>query len=107
MPSHLARLVRRASAYIDKEPGGWTLSRSGEQLPERRSGELRERRRRQVGNYLNADNFADLDALADRLVRFEERYNATATPFDWRFTTKDLLAMLERLEAHQPLSLAA
>ena len=52
-------------------------------------------------------DFADLDALADRLVRFEERYNATATPFDWRFTTKDLLAMLERLEVHQPLSPAA
>lgn len=52
-------------------------------------------------------DFADLDALADRLVRFEERYNATATPFDWRFTTKDLFAMLERLEAHQPRSLAA
>jgi len=46
-------------------------------------------------------DFADLGALADRLCRFEERYNATARPFDWRFTRADLAAMLERLDAHQ------
>jgi hypothetical protein len=47
-------------------------------------------------------DFADLSALADRLVRFTTRYNATATPFDWRFSTKDLAALLERLDAHRP-----
>jgi transposase len=47
-------------------------------------------------------DFADLAALADRLCRFEERYNMTARPFDWRFTTKDLSALLERIEAHRP-----
>ncbi|MCU1495208.1 MAG: family transposase [Acidimicrobiaceae bacterium] len=47
-------------------------------------------------------DFADLAALADRLERFEDRYNATARPFDWRFTSGDLAAMLERLEAHRP-----
>ncbi|MGH9099072.1 MAG: IS630 family transposase [Acidimicrobiales bacterium] len=47
-------------------------------------------------------DFADLAALADRLVRFTERYNATARPFDWRFSTKDLAALLERLDAHRP-----
>jgi transposase len=46
-------------------------------------------------------DFADLGALADRLCRFAERYNTTARPFDWRFTSRDLAAMLERLEAHQ------
>src|SRR6478672_926604 len=44
-------------------------------------------------------DFADLDALADRLVRFQERYNETAHPFDWRFTRSDLAEMLERLDA--------
>ncbi len=44
-------------------------------------------------------DFADLDVLADRLRRFEARYNQTATPFDWRFTTADLHAMLERVDA--------
>ena len=46
-------------------------------------------------------DFADLAALADRLERFEDRYNATARPFDWRFTSNDLAAMLERLDAHR------
>ena len=52
-------------------------------------------------------DFADLDQLADRLVRFERRYNATARPFDWRFTTKDLTVLLERLNADQPALEAA
>ena len=43
-------------------------------------------------------DFADLDELANRLRRFEERYNLTARPFDWRFTSEDLAAMLERLD---------
>lgn len=47
-------------------------------------------------------DFADLAALADRLERFEDRYNATARPFDRRFTSSDLTAMLERLDAHRP-----
>lgn len=42
-------------------------------------------------------DFADLDALADRLDRFEDHYNQTAAPFDWRFTTADLNAMLDRI----------
>jgi hypothetical protein len=46
-------------------------------------------------------DFADLAALADRLERFEGRYNQTARPFDWRFTRRDLDAMLARLDAHQ------
>jgi hypothetical protein len=44
-------------------------------------------------------DFADLAALQDRLERFEDRYNATARPFDWRFTSTDLAAMLERVDA--------
>ena len=43
-------------------------------------------------------DFADLNALGARLVRFTDRYNETATPFDWRFTTSDLHAMLERVD---------
>ena len=43
-------------------------------------------------------DFANLAALADRLRRFENRYNGNATPFDWRFTTADLTAMLERVD---------
>ncbi|MGH9100936.1 MAG: IS630 family transposase [Acidimicrobiales bacterium] len=49
-------------------------------------------------------DFKDLDQLGDRLSRFEQRYNLTARPFDWRFTSDDLAVMLERLDAprHDP-----
>ena len=47
-------------------------------------------------------DFTDLAALADRLRRFGDRYNETAQPFDWRFTSRDLAAMLERLDAPIP-----
>ncbi len=46
-------------------------------------------------------DFADLDALTQRLTEFEPRYNATATPFDWRFTRADLTDLLDRLDAHR------
>jgi hypothetical protein len=46
-------------------------------------------------------DFADLGALKDRLGRFEDRYNQTAEPFDWRFTRTDLAAMLKRLDTRR------
>jgi len=49
-------------------------------------------------------DFADLGVLADRLERFEDHYNRTARPFDWRFTSRDLAAMLDRLDAHRTAS---
>jgi len=51
---------------------------------------------------IKSAEFAGLAALADRLERFRDRYNRTARPFDWRFTSSDLAAMLERLNTHQP-----
>jgi transposase len=47
------------------------------------------------------NDFTDLDQIRDRLAAFEIRYNAVATPFDWRFTRTDLTALLERLAAHE------
>jgi transposase len=47
-------------------------------------------------------DFADLDALAQRLTDFEPRYNATARPFDWRFGRAELADLLRRIDAHQP-----
>ncbi|SDK15382.1 hypothetical protein SAMN05421806_10538 [Streptomyces indicus] len=46
------------------------------------------------------DDFTDLDQVRDRLRRFEDRYNATAQPFQWRFTTSDLDDLLARLDRH-------
>lgn len=52
-------------------------------------------------------DFADLDALTARLTAFEPRYNATATPFDWRFTRTDLAALLARIDTHRPADTSA
>ena len=45
-------------------------------------------------------DFDDLDALAQRLIEFEPRYNATAALFDWRFTRADLNDLVRRIEMH-------
>jgi transposase len=42
-------------------------------------------------------DFADLDALADRILAFQDRYNRAATPFDWTFNRTDLRALLDRI----------
>jgi transposase len=52
-------------------------------------------------------DFADLDTLADRLVAFEPRYNAAATPFDWTFTRTDLDDLIRRIDAHRAERLPA
>jgi transposase len=52
-------------------------------------------------------DFVDPDALAARLTAFEPRYNATATPFDWRFTRADLTAMMARIDAHRPADVSS
>jgi len=46
-------------------------------------------------------DFDDLDALAQRLIEFEPRYNATAAPFDWRFTRADLNDLVRHIEIHR------
>ena len=48
------------------------------------------------------NDFTDLAQVRDRLRAFEARYNATAQPFQWRFTTSDLDGLLARLDRHTP-----
>jgi hypothetical protein len=45
-------------------------------------------------------DFANLDDLATRILAFQARYNATATPFDWTYTRADLNQFLTRLRRH-------
>lgn len=52
-------------------------------------------------------DFADLAVLAQRLLDFQPRYNATAAPFDWRFTRADLAELLRRIDAHRPARVPA
>src|ERR1700756_1581303 len=39
--------------------------------------------------------------VQDRLTVFEQRYNATAQPFKWKFTPTDLEDLLARIERHE------
>ena len=52
---------------------------------------------------LSPNDFTDLVLVIDRLTSFEDRYNATARPFKWKFTTSDLANLLDRLDQHQAM----
>jgi transposase len=45
-------------------------------------------------------DFASLDHLAARILAFQDRYNTTAKPFDWRYSRNDLNNYLARLHRH-------
>ncbi|GHE13808.1 IS630 family transposase [Streptomyces alanosinicus] len=49
---------------------------------------------------VSPNDFTDLAQVGDRLRAFEDRYNATAQPFQWKFTTTDLDDLLARLDRH-------
>lgn len=51
---------------------------------------------------MSPNDFSDLGEVAERLTAFEERYNAVAEPFDWRFTRHDLNDLLARIASHEP-----
>jgi transposase len=51
---------------------------------------------------VSPNDFTDLTQVTDRLRAFEDRYNATAQPFQWKFTTTDLEDLLARLDRHTP-----
>jgi hypothetical protein len=50
---------------------------------------------------LTPNDLTDLDALAERVLAFQACYNATATPFDWKFTRTDLDRLLQRIALHE------
>jgi transposase len=47
------------------------------------------------------NDFTSLDQVEDRLTAFEQRYNATARPFRWKFTPADLEDLIARIERHE------
>jgi transposase len=49
---------------------------------------------------VSPNDFTDLNEVQDPLRAFEDRYNATAQPFQWKFTTSDLDDLLARLDRH-------
>jgi hypothetical protein len=57
---------------------------------------------RHPAQLLTPDDFEDLDSLAAQILAFEQHYNTTARPFDWKFTRTDLNQLLTRLGRHDP-----
>jgi hypothetical protein len=52
---------------------------------------------------ISPNDFASLEALSATLLAFVDRYNATARPFNWKFTAADLTALLRRIsESERP-----
>ena len=56
---------------------------------------------------LTPNDFADLDEVQRRLMAFERRYEEAATPFEWKFTRKDLARLMRRLQDKEALPVAA
>jgi hypothetical protein len=56
---------------------------------------------------LTPRDFADLAAVEARLFGFERHYEASAKPFEWKFTRAHLAALMRRLAAHSDLRPAA
>jgi hypothetical protein len=48
-------------------------------------------------------DFAHLAEVEQRLIAFERHYEATAKPFEWKFTRADLAAPMRRLGGQLPL----
>jgi hypothetical protein len=55
---------------------------------------------------LTPNDFANLAALRDQLMRFQQRYQQSAKPFEWTFARSDLDVLLEKLK-QKPNRLAA
>ena len=50
---------------------------------------------------LSPNDFTDLTEVETRLTGFEQRFNATAAPFNWKFTAADLDDLLTRIDRHE------
>jgi hypothetical protein len=55
------------------------------------------------------NDFYDLADVENRLMAFQDLYSAAARPFNWKYTTNDLNALLARIAVHErpTLTLAA
>jgi len=49
---------------------------------------------------LTPNDFQNLEAVEDRLLQFQDRYEEIAKPFEWKFTRADLLKQLNRFSRH-------
>ncbi|MGH6929098.1 MAG: IS630 family transposase [Dongiaceae bacterium] len=50
---------------------------------------------------LTPNDFASLADLEQQLLRFQQRYEQSARPFEWTFTRRDLAKLLKRIDSHR------
>jgi hypothetical protein len=50
---------------------------------------------------VSPNDFTDLAEVEQRLTDFQQRYNQTARPFQWKFTRNDLRDLLTRIDQHE------
>lgn len=48
---------------------------------------------------LTPNDFSSLDEVEDRVLRFQDYYESTAAPFDWKFTRADLADLSKKIAA--------
>ena len=51
---------------------------------------------------LTPNDFSDLNAVAERLLDFQYYWEASARPFEWKFTRDDLKKLLDDIEQRNP-----
>ena len=56
---------------------------------------------------LTPNDALSLDEIGRRILDFQARYEESATPFEWKFTRRDLAALMARLAQREPLRAAA
>jgi hypothetical protein len=56
---------------------------------------------------LSPNDFTDLAEVEQRLLAFQQRYQQTAVPFDWRYSRADLNTLLRHLAEKDGLATAA
>jgi len=56
---------------------------------------------------LTPNDFASLQAVAQRLLAFQDIYEHAARPFEWKFTRADLQELMKKLSQKPQLALAA
>jgi len=53
---------------------------------------------------LTPNDFQSLTEVEERLLRFQQRYEQTARPFEWKFTRKDLQDLMERISLKEVIA---
>ena len=56
---------------------------------------------------LTPNDSLSVDEIGQRVLDFQARYEESATPFEWKFTRRDLTRLLQRLDQSTALSPAA